>query len=189
MFPLDNLSCVVVSALSSINSRLFADQQGGCSRPSRTNMRFFVSPYLTTRTSPNWCRRWIWSKLETASPWHMLVSIAGNLPPPPTHFACSSTSQRAFDSRSAQEKIASLLARHRRVGWLASWTVARDHGGLISPFCSHSVILRSISAASLSLESSLFEFLFIFFFVFNGCHWSPCAFSPTRSVIHKGGYV
>lgn len=72
-----NLSCVILSALSSINSRLFADQQGGCSQPSRTNMRFFVSPSLTTRTSPNWCRRWIWLKWETASPWHMLVSIAG----------------------------------------------------------------------------------------------------------------
>lgn len=73
----NNLSCVILSALSSINSRLFADQQGGCSQPSRTNMRFFVSPSLTTRTSPNWCRRWIWLKWETASPWHMLVSIAG----------------------------------------------------------------------------------------------------------------
>lgn len=63
-----NLSCFTVSAVSSINSRLFADQQGGCSQPSRTSMRFFVSPSLTTRTSPNWCRRWIWLKWETASP-------------------------------------------------------------------------------------------------------------------------
>lgn len=39
-------------------------------------MRFFVSPSRTTRTSPNWCRRWIWLRWGTASPWHTPVSIA-----------------------------------------------------------------------------------------------------------------
>lgn len=61
--------------VSNINSRFLPAQQGGCSQPSRTNMRFFVSPSLTTRTSPNWCRRWIWLRWEIAFPWHMPVSI------------------------------------------------------------------------------------------------------------------
>lgn len=64
-----------LSIVSNINSRFFAAQQEDCSQPNRTNMRFFVSPSLITRTSPNWCRRWIWSKWGIASPWHMPVSI------------------------------------------------------------------------------------------------------------------
>lgn len=177
VFPLHNLSCVTVSVLSSINSRLFADQQGGCSQPSRTNMRFFVSPSLTTRTSPNWCRRWIWLKWETASPWHMLVSIAGNLSilcyffPQPPSSVYQLHKERLTPNLHRRKSPLLCAAQRRGLGWVASWTVARDHGGLISPFRGHSVILRSISAASVSLESSL-SFL-------KGCDWWACAFFPS----------
>lgn len=177
VFPLHNLSCVTVSVLSSINSRLFADQQGGCSQPSRTNMRFFVSPSLTTRTSPNWCRRWIWLKWETASPWHMLVSIAGNLSilcyffPQPPSSVYQLHKERLTPNLHRRKSPLLCAAQRRGLGWVASWTVARDHGGLFSPFRGHSVILRSISAASVSLESSL-SFL-------KGCDWWACAFFPS----------
>lgn len=55
-------------------SQFCAAQQEDCSPPTRTNMRCSGSPSRTTRTYPNWCRRWIWSKWGTASPWHTPVS-------------------------------------------------------------------------------------------------------------------
>lgn len=187
--PLHNLSCVIVSALSGINSRLSADQQGGCSQPSRTNMRYFVSPSLTTRTSPNWCRRWIWLKWETASPWHMLVSIAGNLSILgyfPSALVCLSTSQRAFDSKPAQEKIASFV--RCTDAWVGLWAELLRGTTEVSslPSVVTAWFLRSISAAEQS------EFLFYFFFIFNIYiyNWSGCAspfLSPSFVLIHKNG--
>ena len=77
-----SLFCVFFppSIVSNINSSFFAAQQEDCSPPNRTNMRSFVSPSLTTRTSPNWCRRWIWSRWGIVSPWHTPVSRLLSLP-------------------------------------------------------------------------------------------------------------
>ena len=71
LMSLFSARCVVFfppSTVSNINSSFFAAQQEDCSPPNRTNMRSFVSPSLTTRTSPNWCRRWIWSRWGIVSP-------------------------------------------------------------------------------------------------------------------------
>lgn len=171
-----NLSCGILSALSSINSWLFADQQGGCSQPSRTNMRFFVSPSLTTRTSPNWCRRWIWLRWETASPWHMLVSIAGIFRslsvlcfflPSCSNLSVHQLHEQRLTPKPAEGKIAYF------VRCTDAWVGLRTEllRGTTEVSAPPSVItawfLRSSSAATTIPESDPS--------VLNGCHWSVSA--------------
>lgn len=156
----------------------FAVRQGACSQPNRTNMRFFVSPSRTTRTSPNWCRRWIWLRWGTASPWHTPVSIASAevdrtcLHPPPS--VCS-----AFTSpdplRAFINFVESDIGRRARTGSSVSACVNCCVGtreGLLFLRCAAG-FLRSISAAAIKIhQSSHASFEQIYTFL-NGCRLPP----------------
>lgn len=159
------------AALSNINSWFFAAQQGDCSQPNRTNMRFFVSPSLTTRTSPNWCRRWTWLRWEIASPWHMPVSIRSVEAdyiclhcPRSVCSACSSipsvclsTSQRALNSKTcaSYNRIYYLFGVLQRLACFRLYELLRGTAKVsFFPRHDYSVILRSISAAAVEILPS-----------------------------------
>lgn len=159
----------------------FAAQQGACSQPNRTNMRFFVSPSRTTRTSPNWCRRWIWLRWGTASPWHTPVSIASaeadrtcRHPPPSVCSAFTSPDPlRAFINF-----VESDIGRRSRTGSSVSAYVNCCVGtreGLLFLRCAAG-FLRSISAAAIKIHQSShnsFEQIYTFL---NGCRQPLRAF-------------